>query len=85
MSTNPSSSTTIVLPPGARVIGSRETSQQGLNGVMQTGQLITVQSPSGGTGSVFVPNSLLGNTSAVSQALTNRINQLEAIVTATGG
>ena len=71
----------VTLPAGWTVSGWRETSQPDTSGTIVKGQLFTLSKAAGGSTSVFVPNSLLGQTGAVQEAFSERI---QAITTITG-
>lgn len=76
------SSVVVNIPSGAGyvVTGHRETSQANQQGQIEQGQVFTLQLATGGTTSVFIPNSLLGATDAISAAFAQRVAQLNAIL-----
>lgn len=69
----------ITLPPGTSIVSSIETSQASPNGTIEAGMRFTLRIPSGATTSVFIPYALLGSTAAVAAALTERVQQIQAI------
>lgn len=75
----------ISLPEGASVVSARETSQQSVGGQIQQGQQITVRTPKGATTSLFIPYSILGNTTAIEAAIEQRIQQVDGLLGNTPG
>lgn len=75
-----SAANSVQLPPGVSVVGYRETSQSNGMGQVVQGLVFTLRLPSGGTTSVFIPNTNLSNTAAVAQAFAERVSQIESIV-----
>jgi predicted aconitase with swiveling domain len=80
MSTStPSSPAPIQLPQGVTVQPGRETSQTNAQGAIVQGMLFPITLPSGSTTSVFVPYSVISNTSYVEGLIQARVNAIMAI------
>lgn len=83
MSTSDAPPETIVVPPGTVISAGRQTTMTTGAGQVVQGTAFTVQTPSGTSTQVFVPDSILGNIPAIQALFVNKINALEAIVKAT--
>lgn len=78
MTVNPADNS-LTLPAGVTIAATRETSQQGANGMVEQGLKYTLRLPNGTNTSVFIPYSVLPNTAAVAASLNERIEQVQAI------
>ena len=79
MSMTPGGNATVTLPPGVSIAGQRETSQANIAGQIVQGVNFTLSLPNGSTTSIFIPYSVLGNTTLVAEAFNERIDQLNAV------
>ena len=82
--TMPDTTSNVVLPPGWKIGGWRETSQANISGQVVQGIVWTLAGPIGGATSVFVPYSILQAPQAVQAAFSDRIAQIEAITALNG-
>lgn len=73
------SSNQIVLPSGWSVSGYRETSQANPAGQIVQGLVFTLSNATGGSTSVFIQNSLLGQVDAIQTVFDERIRAITAI------
>ena len=74
-----SGSNQVQLPDGVTIGPPRETSQTNGQGQVVQGMLFPITLPSGGTTTVFVPYSMIGNTQAVSALINERVAAIQAI------
>jgi len=79
MSTSNPQSAPIQLPPGVTVQPGRETSQTTPQGQIVQGMVFPITLPSGSTTTVFVPYTVIGNTSYVQGLIEARVNAIMAI------
>lgn len=83
MSDNVSGTSQIVLPAGVSVGPGRQTSQTNAQGGVDQGLSFTLNFSDGTVSSVFVPYSVIHNTTAVQMIFNKRIAAVQAITTAT--
>ena len=74
-----SSSNAINLPPGVTISPGRETVQAGPAGQNIPGMVFTLTLMNGANTSVFVPYSIMSNTSVVAQMFAQRVADIEAV------
>lgn len=79
LGSTPAAPTSVQLPAGVTVGAFRETSSTNAQGQVVQGVVFPLTLPNGGTTTVFVPYTVLGNVSQVQQMFLDRINALTAI------
>jgi hypothetical protein len=78
MSMEPSPNT-VTLPPGVSIGPGRETSRTTPAGTVEQGLAFTLTLPDNTSTSVFVPYSVINNTSAVEAVIAQRVAAIQAI------
>jgi hypothetical protein len=81
MSASEPSTTTVTLPPGVTVQPGRETSQVNPQGQVVQGMVFPITLPSGTTTTVFVPYTMIADTTFVQALFEQRVNAILAIGT----
>ena len=70
---------TVTLPAGTTVGPGRETSQTNSGGQVVQGMVFPITTPKGSTTSVFVPYSIIHDTTAVEASIKARVDHIIAI------
>lgn len=69
----------VVLPEGVTIGAGSETAQIDSSGQLAQGMVFPIKLPGGTTSSVFIPNSTLGDVSAIQALVDARVDGIRAI------